>query len=87
MKQAMLACASRVVALGDSSKIMKEGLIRLAPLTAVDVLVTDEEAVEADLAAVVGHGVTVLVAGPSGVRRLEPAPAEARGELRTQARV
>ncbi len=72
MKQAMLACASRVIALGDSSKIMKEGLIRLAPLSAVDTLVTDEEATEAGLAAIVEHGVTVLVAGPGGVRRLEP---------------
>ncbi len=85
MKQAMLACASRVVALGDSSKIMREGLIRLAPLSAVNVLVTDEEAVEADLAAVLAYGVTVLVAGPGRVRRLEPA--EARSDVLAQARV
>jgi DeoR/GlpR family transcriptional regulator of sugar metabolism len=85
MKQAMLACASRVVALGDSSKIMKEGLIRLAPLSAVDILVTDEEAAETDLAAVVEHGVIVLIAGPGRVRRLEPA--KARSGLLAQARI
>jgi DeoR family fructose operon transcriptional repressor len=84
MKQAMLACASRIIALGDSSKIMKEGLIRLAPLSAVDTLVTDEEATEADLAAVVEHGVSVLIAGPGGVRRLEPE--KSRSGLLTEAR-
>lgn len=84
MKQAMLACASRVVALGDSSKIMREGLIRLAPLSAVEILVTDEDAAEADLAAIAQHGVTVLVAGPVRVRRMEPA--NPRGSLLAHAR-
>lgn len=84
MKQAMLACASRVVALGDSSKIMKEGLIRLAPLSAVEILVTDEDAAEADLAAIAQHGVAVLVAGPGRVRRMEPA--NPRGRLPAHAR-
>ncbi|MFB3881918.1 MAG: DeoR/GlpR family DNA-binding transcription regulator [Armatimonadota bacterium] len=72
MKQAMLACASRVVALGDSSKIMKEGLIRLAPLSAAEILVTDEGAAEEDLIAIAEHGVAVIVAGPGRARRLEP---------------
>jgi DeoR family fructose operon transcriptional repressor len=85
MKQAMLACASRVVALGDSSKIMKEGLIRLAPLSAVDTLVTDEEATEAGLAAIVEHGITVVIAGPGRVRRLEPE--KSRTGLPTEAQI
>jgi DeoR family transcriptional regulator, fructose operon transcriptional repressor len=60
-KQAMVACAQRVVVLVDSSKIGQEHLVRFAELGDVDVVVTDAGVEDADRVALERH-VEVVVA-------------------------
>lgn len=61
-KAAMVASAQRVVVLADSSKIGAERTLRFADLADVDVLVTDEGADPAQVAAFREAGVQVVLA-------------------------
>jgi DeoR family fructose operon transcriptional repressor len=62
VKEAMVASARRVVVLADSSKIGSELLVTFAPLSAVDVLVTDAGISANDRAELTGAGIEVVVA-------------------------
>ena len=61
-KRAMVRSAERVVVLADSSKLGRDHTVRFAELADVDVLVTDDQISEADLAALREEDVEVLVA-------------------------
>ena len=61
-KRALVRCASRVVALVDSSKIGLESTARFAEISEVHVLVTDAGATPADRTALERAGVEVVVA-------------------------
>lgn len=65
LKEIMVANATRVVALVDSSKLERNALSFFAPLTAVQTLVTDDGADPALLARLREAGVEVRVATPS----------------------
>jgi DeoR family fructose operon transcriptional repressor len=62
VKRAMVACAHKVVALADSSKVGSERTVRFAELTDVDVLVTDDGIADRDAAALRGADLEVVVA-------------------------
>jgi len=76
LKQIMISCAAKIVAMGDSSKINKTGLIRVAPLSAIDILVTDDELKEEDLSWLLEQGIVVILAGPRASRRFQSAKAK-----------
>ncbi len=59
VKQAAIAAAQRVVAVGDAAKFGRTGLGHVCPVTALDVLVTDAGAPRDAVAAIEGAGVTV----------------------------
>jgi DeoR family fructose operon transcriptional repressor len=61
-KRAMTAAAQRVVVLADSSKLGREHLVRFADISAVDALVTDDEADPALIAEFEQLGLEVIVA-------------------------
>ena len=61
-RRAMLAAARQCIALTDHSKLCVESLYRVAPLNALDILVTDAGADEEQLAPLREAGVEVLVA-------------------------
>ncbi len=61
-KAALLASARRVVLLADSSKIGRESAIRFASLEQVDCLVTDDEILDEDHAALESLGIEVVIA-------------------------
>jgi DeoR/GlpR family transcriptional regulator of sugar metabolism len=58
----MAGRARRVVAVADSSKLGRRGFTPIAPLSAVDVLVTDDGADPAELARIRGAGIEVILA-------------------------
>jgi DeoR/GlpR family transcriptional regulator of sugar metabolism len=58
----MAARARRVVAVADSSKLGRRGFTPIVPLSAVDVLVTDDGAASNELARVRGEGIEVILA-------------------------
>jgi DeoR family fructose operon transcriptional repressor len=62
LKRAMIDSARRVVAIVDSSKLGNEQLFGFAGLDEIDVLVTDDRADRAAVAAIEGHGVEVRCA-------------------------
>jgi DeoR family fructose operon transcriptional repressor len=62
VKRAMVACAHRVVALADSSKVGRERTVRFAELADVDVLVTDDGIAGQDAAVLRGADLEVVVA-------------------------
>ena len=62
VKRALVRAGRQVVVVTDSSKIGVEQLVRFAPMSAVDVLVTDDGIRSADRAAVEADGVEVVVA-------------------------
>jgi DeoR family fructose operon transcriptional repressor len=62
LKRAMIESARRVVAIVDSSKLGNEQLFGFAGLDEIDVLVTDDRADRAAVAAIEGHGVDVRCA-------------------------
>ncbi|MGY1745790.1 DeoR/GlpR family DNA-binding transcription regulator [Blastococcus sp. SYSU D00695] len=62
VKRAMVRAAQRVVVLADGSKLGREHLVRFAAPDQVDVLVTDDGADPAAVAALEGAGVEVVVA-------------------------
>jgi DeoR family transcriptional regulator, aga operon transcriptional repressor len=59
---AMVAKAQRTLVVADGSKIGQSALSRMAPLSEVDVLVTDRSAAPAALDEIRRHGVRVVVA-------------------------
>jgi DeoR family fructose operon transcriptional repressor len=59
LKRAMIESARRVVAIVDSSKLGNEQLFGFAGLDEIDVLVTDDRADQAAVAAIEGHRVEV----------------------------
>lgn len=62
-KTAIIRAASRVVGMGDSRKIGKRELVPVAPLSAMDVFITDSSAAEEDLVGLRRSGLRVVVAG------------------------
>lgn len=68
VKRAFMKSADRKVLLVDHTKLTKHSLLRLAPLTAFDLVVVDSGTETADLAALRGLGAPIHVAGdtPSG---------------------
>jgi DeoR family transcriptional regulator, fructose operon transcriptional repressor len=61
-KRAMVRAAQRVIVLGDSSKLGREHLVRFADVSAVDVLVTDDQADPGLVAELEQQGLEVIVA-------------------------
>lgn len=64
-RKAIIAAARTRIALADHSKLGIEALYYVAPLDAIDVLVTDANATDEQLAPIRERGVEVLVAGTS----------------------
>jgi DeoR family transcriptional regulator, fructose operon transcriptional repressor len=62
VKRAMVGSANYVVVVADSSKIGREDFVSFAPISRVDVLITDSEVSAADREQFSGHGVEVVVA-------------------------
>jgi DeoR family fructose operon transcriptional repressor len=62
VKRAMVASASHVVVVTDSSKVGREDLISFAPIERVDVLITDSELSAHDQAQLSEAGVEVVIA-------------------------
>jgi DeoR family fructose operon transcriptional repressor len=62
VKEAMVATARRVIVLADSSKIGVELLVTFAPLSAVDVLITDEGISALDRSELQAAGIEVVIA-------------------------
>lgn len=62
LKQAMIRCARRVVALVDHSKFGQEHFIRFAQWSDIDVLITNTEADPVAVAEIEALGTTVLLA-------------------------
>jgi DeoR family fructose operon transcriptional repressor len=62
VKEAMVATARRVVVLADSSKVGVELLVTFAPISAVDVLITDDGISAHDRAELTAAGIEVVVA-------------------------
>ncbi|MEN8705589.1 DeoR family fructose operon transcriptional repressor [Nocardioides marinisabuli] len=60
-KRALVAAARRVVVLADSHKIGEEALVQFAPLSAIDVLVTDAAISDRHRAELTEAGIEVLV--------------------------
>ncbi|GAB4472202.1 MAG: DeoR/GlpR family DNA-binding transcription regulator [Anaerolineae bacterium] len=64
IKQAILEHAKQIVVLADSSQLGVSRLISIAPLEAIDILVTDWGAPAEMVSEFEGRGVTVLIAEP-----------------------
>ncbi|MFZ2174825.1 MAG: DeoR/GlpR family DNA-binding transcription regulator [Rhodococcus sp. (in: high G+C Gram-positive bacteria)] len=62
VKRAMVRCADQVVVVADSSKVGCEHLMSFAPITSVDVLVTDADLGTADRAQLHDQGIEVVIA-------------------------
>lgn len=63
VKRAMVACANYVVVVADSSKIGQEEFVSFAPISQVDVLITDTEVTDTARAEFSARGVEVVSAG------------------------
>jgi DeoR family transcriptional regulator of aga operon len=61
IKRAMIKAARRVILLTDSSKLGQSGFIKVAPLTAVQTLITDTSLPDEARAALEGLGVEVVL--------------------------
>lgn len=62
VKRALVHAGRQVVVLADSSKLGRDHLVRFAPTSAVDVLVTDDGIAAPDVRALEAQGVEVVVA-------------------------
>lgn len=62
VKSAMVASANRVVVLADSSKFGVDDVVSFAPMSAVDVIVTDADADPATVALYTEQGIEVVIA-------------------------
>ncbi len=72
----MIANATRVVALVDSSKLERTALSFFGPVTDIDIVVTDGAADPQMLRGLRDRGIEVRIAGP---------PSAARGRMRDEA--
>ncbi len=72
VKRAFMSAADRKVLLVDHTKLTKKSLLRLAPLTAFDLVVVDSNTSQTDLEGLRSLGVPLHVAGsePAGAREL-----------------
>jgi DeoR family transcriptional regulator, fructose operon transcriptional repressor len=61
----MVKCANYVVVVADSSKVGREELHSFAPISSVDVLITDTEISETAREELIGLGIEVTCAGAS----------------------
>ncbi len=59
--RALISSAPELVVLADSSKLRQRGAVRLADITAISALVTDDCAEEAALDSIRSQGVRVIV--------------------------
>ena len=64
VKAAMVTNARRVVVLCDSTKLGNDYVVSFAPLTDVDVVITDAEAPSAFVDELRSHGIEVVLAQP-----------------------
>uniref|UniRef100_UPI003F49204A DeoR/GlpR family DNA-binding transcription regulator n=1 Tax=Nonomuraea bangladeshensis TaxID=404385 RepID=UPI003F49204A len=62
VKRAAIASARRVIAVGKAGKLQRSALAFVAPVTALDVLVTDASADDEEVVAIAAAGVTVQTA-------------------------
>ncbi|MGD0475292.1 MAG: DeoR/GlpR family DNA-binding transcription regulator [Candidatus Velthaea sp.] len=76
LKEIMIANATRVVALVDSSKLERTALSFFGPVTDIDIVVTDGAADPQMLRGLRDRGIEVRIAGP---------PSAARGRMRDEA--
>lgn len=60
VKQQMIRAANRIVVLADSSKLDKKALSRIAPISAVDILITNDTAGSPFLMTLQEMGITIL---------------------------
>ena len=67
-KRAMIEAASEVILLADHSKFGREALVRVAPLTAVQRIVTTPGVDPDEMAAIRDMGIEVIVAEPLGAQ-------------------
>lgn len=65
-KRAMIEAATEVILLADHTKFGREALVRVAPLTAVQRIVTTPGVDPAELAAIADLGIDVIIAEPWG---------------------
>jgi DeoR/GlpR family transcriptional regulator of sugar metabolism len=63
-KRAMIEAASEVILVADHSKFGREALVRVAPLTAVQRIVTSPGVDPSELAAIAEMGIEVIIAEP-----------------------
>jgi hypothetical protein len=68
VKRQMMKCAKKVIVLADHSKFGRVAPLKIADLTSVHQIITDEGITEADQRAVESFGVEVVVAGRPGAR-------------------
>ncbi|NMD61862.1 UNVERIFIED_ORG: DeoR family transcriptional regulator [Nocardia globerula] len=62
VKRALVKAANHVVVLADSSKVGREHLISFAPLSSIDVLITDEDITPTDTSEFHDQGIEVVIA-------------------------
>jgi DeoR family transcriptional regulator, fructose operon transcriptional repressor len=62
VKSAMIRAASRVVVLADSRKFGKESMVRFGRLDQIDVVVTDDDITDSDVAALQALDIDVVIA-------------------------
>ena len=66
VKRAMISAASEVVLIADHSKFGRDSLVRVAPLSAVDRVITTSGIETSQVKAMEDHGLEVSIATPSG---------------------
>lgn len=79
LKRAMIESSARTYLLVDHSKLQRDALLRVAPVTDVDVIVTDSEADQDHVDAWRRAGVDCRIAPPDGARATsDPIPSNPR---------
>ncbi len=68
VKRQMMKCAKKVIVLADHSKFGRVAPLKIANLTSVHQIVTDDGITEADRRVIESLGVAVVIAGRSGAR-------------------
>lgn len=63
VKRTMVQQAARVVLVADGSKFGRVNSLNVAPLTAIDVLITDDQISDRDIQSIKAVGITVIRAG------------------------
>jgi DeoR family transcriptional regulator, aga operon transcriptional repressor len=68
-KRALIGVADRVVLIADSSKFTASAMVRVCPLSTVDVAIVDSEVDSTQRKLLTSNGVRVVIAGSSGSAR------------------